>query len=230
MKRQRSHFLVCLALMSVPAVSGAKAEAAQDTPETVDARHPGLASGALTFAQLAELPKGVLLRCGGVEVTAAALGETMKSTRESSPEELKKNAFFLLEREATPKLLLRAAAKASGGASRKGERQLIGKYLDGVTAKVTVTDAEIGQFYKDNVQLFAGASLAAMKDPIRRHLLQRKRNEARDEHLRTLGRRLKIEVAEAWVDEQAPLAMDNPADKARHSGKPTLVAFSGPCG
>ena len=50
------------------------------------------------------------------------------------------------------------------------------------------------------------------------------------EHTRTLGQRLTIEVSSAWADEQAPLVLDNPADKARRSGKPSLVVFTGPCG
>ena len=46
-----------------------------------------------------------------------------------------------------------------------------------------------------------------------------------DEHVRTLGQRISIEVSASWTKEQAALAKDNPVDKARSSGKPSLVDF-----
>ena len=46
-----------------------------------------------------------------------------------------------------------------------------------------------------------------------------------DEHIRTLGQRMSIEVSAAWTKEQSVLARDNPVDKARSSGKPSLVDF-----
>ncbi|NQT53660.1 hypothetical protein HQ576_16500 [bacterium] len=221
---------MCVALCGARSVVGAEVRVGANPVETVEARHPGLASGALTFARLAKLPKGVLLRCGGVEITDAALDETRKATFDLSADELAKNAFFLLEREATPKLLLLLARKATGSDSKKNERDLIDDYLDGVTAKVRVTDEEIARFYKENEQILGGGTLEAMREPIRRHLIGARKEDAVDEHVRTLGRRLKIQVAEAWVDEQALPAGDNPLDKARRSGKPTLALFSDPCG
>lgn len=227
-QKRFSPILTCSMLAGLAAISVAAHSEAK--PETVDARHPGLTFGVLTFARLADLPEGVLLRCGSVAITAAALDEIRSIQYGFSDEELKRNALFLLEREATPRLLLLLARKADGGDGKKSERELIDSYLDRVTAQVRVADAEIARFYDENGQLFGGATLEAMKEPIRRHLLEAKKEDAIGEHVRTLGQRLKIEVSSAWVDEQAPLAMDNPADKARHNGKPTLIAFSGPCG
>ena len=199
--------------------------------ETVEGRHPGLASGALAFARLAELPKGVLLRCGKLELTTADLGKALREAPGLAGEELRRGAFFVLESEATPQLLaLAAKAAAAGDTGTKTERELVEGYFGSVTAKVRVADGEIATFYEENAEFLRGSTLDALKEPIRQYLLEQRKGQAVREHIRTLGQRLKIEVSAAWADEQAPLALDNPVDKARRSGKPSLVVFTGPCG
>jgi thioredoxin 1 len=44
-------------------------------------------------------------------------------------------------------------------------------------------------------------------------------------YIETLGQRTPIEVSAAWVKEQAALAKDNLVDKARTSGRPSMVDF-----
>ena len=53
----------------------------------------------------------------------------------------------------------------------------------------------------------------------------KKKQELASEYIGTLGKIIKIEVSEDWVTKQAVLALDNPVDKARQSGKPSLVDF-----
>ena len=60
---------------------------------------------------------------------------------------------------------------------------------------------------------------------ISQFLLQEKQQQAVAKHIETLGQRTVIEVAASWAKEQAALAKDNPVDKARSSGKPSLVDF-----
>lgn len=198
--------------------------------DTVEARHPGLASGALTFARLAELPRGVLVRCGKLEWTEADLAKVLREFEGPPGEELERNAFAILEGEATERLLVLDAKAAGGGGAGKPDRELLREHLDRITAKVQVTDAEIAAFYEENRELVGNTALDRLKEPIRRHLSEMKKGQAVREHVRTLGQRLRIEVSANWADAQAPLALDNPADKARRSGKPALVVFTGPCG
>jgi len=220
-----------LALLSLAPVSGSAAEPCAGPVETVEARHPGLASGALTHARLAELPKGVLLRCGKVELTTTDAEKALRAAPGLAGEELKRGAFFVLEREATPQLLALAAKAADGDDTGKSaERQVVEGYFGSVTAKLRVTDGEVATFYEENAEFLRGSTLDAVKELIRRYLLDQKKEQAVREHIRTLGQRLKIEVSSAWSDEQAPLVLDNPADTARRSGKPSLVVFTGPCG
>jgi len=219
-----------LAFFSFALAVTAAGERGADAVETVEARHPGLASGALAFARLAELPKGVLLRCGKLELTTRDLEKALREAPGLAGEELKRSAFLVLESEAASQLLALAAKAAAGDTGEKTERQVVEDYFDSVTAKVRVADGEIATFYEENAEFLRESTLDALKEPIRQHLLEQKKEQVVREHIRTLGQRLKIEVSSAWADEQAPLALDNPADKARRSGKPSLVVFTGPCG
>jgi len=213
--------------MACPAAAGTAASSAR--ADTVETRYPCLASGALAFARLADLPDGVVLRCGKLELTTADLQKALRHMVGFAPEELKRNAFFVLENEATPRLLALAAKAAGRDTAGKSERELVDGYLDRVTAKLSVSDGEIAAFYQQNRQLVGGASLDELREAIRQHLLDQKKAQAVREHIRTLGQRLEIEVSSHWTGRQAPLALDNPADEARRSGKPSIVAFTGPC-
>ncbi|NBB94108.1 MAG: thioredoxin fold domain-containing protein [Planctomycetes bacterium] len=73
--------------------------------------------------------------------------------------------------------------------------------------------------------MVGGQPLEAVKEAIANFLRQQKQQEIVDNHIRTLGQRQAVEVASAWLKRQAELAMDNPVDKARASGKPSLVDF-----
>jgi len=230
MRAQLGLVAVWTALLALASPGHAAAPPAGTAAETVESLHPGLASGVLASARLAELPKGVLVRSGPVVLTAVDVARILAETPEPFRREAEQNAFFLLEEEATPRLLLLVAKGERGANEPRSERQLVDEYLERVAAKVRLSDEEVARFYEENQELFGGATLDAMKDLIRQYALEGKKQRAVTEHLRTLGQRLKIEVAAAWVEEQAIPARDNPLDKARRSGKPSLVVFGGACG
>ena len=85
--------------------------------------------------------------------------------------------------------------------------------------------SEVAKFYEENKEACGGATLEQVKDQLKQLVLQQKQQDLVDEHVRTLGQRMSIEVSAAWAKEQAVLAKDNPVDKARSSGKPSLVDF-----
>jgi thiol-disulfide isomerase/thioredoxin len=198
-------------------------------PSTIQEVYPGLASKCLTYARLADLPAGVVLKAEGLTITAKEIaGEIAKAPQETQPQ-LKKNAFFVLENLATRKLLV-GLAKAKMPAMRTdaasiAERDLLDGYFKDVAAKVDVSEKEVADFYENNKDMCGGATLDQMKDSLKQYVLQQKQQEAVDEHIRTLGRRVPVEVSSAWTKEQSVLAKDNPVDKARASGKPSLVDF-----
>ena len=197
--------------------------------QTVDSVYPGITAGVLTHAILADLPKDVLLRSGSVVARAADLERQIAGAREALREQLRQNALFVLERFVQRPLLLQAArkhAKQNGvDLTGKGEAEILQTYFDRLTARVKVTDTEIVEFYEKNKAMCGGVPLARMKSTLRKFVLNEKRQKAVVEHVRTLGKRMPIAVAAAWLAKQAPLIRDNPVDKARASGKPSLIDF-----
>jgi thioredoxin 1 len=198
-------------------------------PLLVRDAYPGLASNSLTYARLSDLPSGVILRTDGLTIKNKDVAEEIAKAPQGMQAQLKKNAFFVLEDITTRKLLV-VLAKAKAPEQKKdapvpAERELIQKYLKEVVAKVEVSDAEVTEFYQNNKDACGGATLAQVKDQLKQYVLQEKQQQAIDEHIRTLGQRMSVEVSAAWTKEQSILARDNPVDKARASGKPSLVDF-----
>lgn len=207
-----------------PATASPPAAASQ--PATVNGAYPGLASSGLTFATLADLPKGTVLKAGDVTVTEKEIADEIAKSPKEVQDQLKKNAFFLLEQMATKALLLREARADVGKDAAGGdERALIQTYLGKLGEKAKVSDEEIVEFYKNNKDAVGGAELDKVKTQIAGYLRQQKQQEAVARHVRAMGQRMPIEVSAPWAKEQAALAKDNPVDKARASGRPSLVDF-----
>jgi thiol-disulfide isomerase/thioredoxin len=190
---------------------------------TVEGTHPGLASGALTFAILAKLPEGTLLESGTVRITQQDLdAELAKVPAEVRPQ-LAQNAFFFLEQVGPQKIILELARREAATSQPDGE--LMRAHFEKITRTVTATDAEVKDFYEANKDLCGGAPLEQMKDQLRQYVQQQKEKAVSDEYIRTLGQRVPIRVSADWTAKQVVLARDNPVDKARLSGKPSLVDF-----
>jgi len=226
----------CVGLALLAAV-GVAEEAASKGDKSVDALYPGLASGALTFARPASLSTGTLLRVETVVISAAEFEKELANAPEELQPQLKKNAFFLLENLATKKLLLHLAKKnrdtTKADSAGQTDSQIIRAYLEPIVKGTSVTDAEVREFYQGNKDMFGGATLEQVKAELKEYLLQQKQQNAVEKHIRTLGKRMTIEVAAPWFAQQAALAKDNPVDKARASSLPSLVDFGasgcGPC-
>lgn len=196
---------------------------------TIDSVYPGLASGILTFAKVAILPKEVLLQAGELKITAGDLDAEMSKASAEIREQLMKNTFFLLEQTGTEKILIQesraAAIVAKKDLKGKSDKEIIQEYLKPITEKVTVTDSEVKDFYEKNKDMCGGATLEQVKDDLKQYVLQQKQQDSIDEHIRTMGQRIVIEVDKVWLDKQNVTARDNPVDKARSNGNPSLIDF-----
>jgi thioredoxin 1 len=206
--------------------------AASPSAPTVEDLYPGLASQSLKFAQPAKLPKGTLLTAGSLTIQEA---EIIRAVSQAGPEmkkQLAHNAFFLLENLATSKLLLQEAYQA-GNKKEKDEHQVIMKFIGEKVKADPVTENELKTFYNENRDLFGGAPLEQVKEALKGHLAQQKRQEALQAYIQNLGQRSVILVDAEWVKKQSLLARDNPVDRARLSGRPSLIDFGatgcGPC-
>jgi thiol-disulfide isomerase/thioredoxin len=203
-------------------------DAAKSNP-VVNDRYPDLAAGSLTFARLADLPAETALKTDGLIISEKEISDEIAQAPPEVQEQLKKNKFFLLENLATTKLLgmtaKTEAARQNKDVASLDEKELIQNYLKDVVAAVQVTDQEVTDFYEKNKDMCGGAALDQVKDQLKQYVLQQKQQEFINQHIRTLGQRIPVEVAAAWTKEQAESAKDNPVDKARASGKPSMVDF-----
>jgi len=208
---------------------GMAADKTASESKTVAEMYPNLVSGVLTFARLTELPSGMLLRSDGLEISASDIDAIISKQPIYLQSQLQRNAFFILEQEANGKILFRLAKKSLQQSEKKidieNERQVIQFYIENLAEKVVVTDDEAKQFYQDNKDMFSRSAFEQVKEPLKQYLLQQKQQEVIDKHIRTLGKRINIEVSASWVKKYAALAKDNPVDQARYSGKPSLVDF-----
>jgi len=205
------------------------APAAGEKAPLVSATYPGLASGCLTYARLSDLPKGTLLKAGDLALTEKDVADEIAKAPQEVQAQFKKNGFFVLERIAGPKLIVRIA-KAEAARTGKElpsqvDRMVIDYHLGGLAEKVEATDAEVADFYQKNKDTLGNATLDQVKAEIRNYLVREKQQTVIARYIETLGQRAPIEVSAAWVKEQAALARDNPVDKARASGKPSMVDF-----
>ena len=184
-----------------------------------------LAEGVLRHARLVELSPGLLLHADGVQITKAEVEEQIEDAPQQLREQLKQNAFLLLEQQATQQLLSTLARQKADDPAGLDEQQLLQQYFEELTSAIAVPDSDVKAFYDENRELVGDAPLAQVQDRIREHLLQQKQQQAVEDHIRGLGKEIAIAVSAAWVKEQAPRVLDNPVDKARGNGTPTFVNF-----
>ena len=236
MKRFGTLPAACLFLLAfVLSLQGAGTDATVKLPpsspksQAVNDLYPGLTTGAFVYAMASELPEEVLLKTGELVIHDKELSEEIAKAQEQMRPKLKKNALFVLEQIATFKLILTEAraeaAKSGKDTSEKDEQTIIQDYLLALAKTVKVSDAEILDFYNSNKEMLGGATLPQVKPQIEQFLLQQKQQEFIDEHIRTIGKRMRIEISAPWLKVQAALAQDNSVDKARASGRPSLVDF-----
>jgi len=222
-------FLFVVLLQGAEKNSTVNPPSAAPESSKVSELYPDLTRACLTYAVVSELPEGVLLKAGELIIKDKDVNEEIAKAQEQMRPKLQKNALFVLEQIATFKLLLAEAkseaAKSGTDISKKDEQAIIQDYLRTLAKSVNVGNAEIFDFYNSNKEAIGNAPLEKVKPQIEQFLLQQKQQELVNKHIRTIGQRVKIEVSASWLKAQAALARDNPVDKARASGRPSLVDF-----
>lgn len=240
-----------------PATQPATVPASRPAAEPVEAVCPGLATGILTHARVADLPKGVIVQAETVQVTQAEVEKEIAEAWPVLQEQLRKNTFFLAEELATPRLLLleakrHAALTAPLGPLRPSGGPLLGTqppppnpgplgtgnpqptdaflintYLKSIAEKVTVSEAEIEAWYGQNRELLGGATLKDVKSHVEAYLREEKQQAAVDAYIRATGQRIEILVDRTWAKAQLAPARENVVDQARWSGKGPTVVAFG---
>lgn len=198
-----------------------------DAIKTVEQSYPELASGVLTHAKVLSLPKGILFKFEDIEISLDEINESILLQPDQLQPELKKNVFFVLEQRATEKVLKKIATqKISENKTEMSDSQVTQAFFEDLTKDVKVTDQDIETFYKENESVFCGTPLENVRKQIKSYVLQDKKQRFIDMYIQTLGQNYSIAVSADWAKQQAAIAKDNPLDKARAAGKPTLAIFS----
>ncbi len=217
---------LCVALAGAAALA---AEQGQTEHRTVEAAYPGLFVGVLSAATIGDLPDGVLVDLGDQQITQRQIDDILAKAPDKLKDQLSKNSLFMAQDLATPRLLIRAAREWATAEKKdtagKSEPYIISDYLQSIAADVTVSDTEVSDFYGDNTEMFNGAKLEDVKEALTQYLRKQKRQAKVDRFVAGLGGKYGVVISASWLKAQVPLAMDNPLDKARTNGKPTMVDF-----
>ncbi len=198
--------------------------AVESEAATLDERYPGLAAGLLKSAVLEPLDDDTLLVAEGVVVGRSELLEGIDEQEPVLRAQLEKNLIFLLEQEAVRRILLEEARKA-GIAVDSGDDAAIQALFEHRTKDATVSQDEARAFYESNKETVGGAPFEQVEDGIRQYLLQDAKQRAVEAYLDSLDDKYSFKINEKWAESQSRMAMDNPVDNARRSGKPTMVEF-----
>jgi len=235
MKYQKRISALAVALMVVfPIISGLGklAWAAEPVKATVESTYPGLASGVLKLARLTDMKKDILLKAYQIEIKPDFAKDMLAQVPPEMRKELEKNLFFLLEQEAM-EMLIKQDAKSMGISVDQPNDVMLKAYVGRLTDGLRVNEVEMKAFYEANKEMVGGMPFDQVKGSIEPFLLEQKKMAALDTRIEDLGKRTDIRLNRDWVKKQAASARDNPVDKARISGKPTLVEFGaagcGPC-
>ena len=192
---------------------------------TIEKTYPGLAAGVLKSARLEKLSSGKLLSADGFEILQTWVDETIHGIPAEMRKEAERGLFFLLEQEVTRRVILRDAKAAGVPMKDLTEDQVIQSYLSQKVDRITVSDREAKSFYDANKELVGGLPFDQVKESIHAFLVQQKQQDAVSDYVKNLENLKDIQINAEWVKKQHVLAMDNPVDRARRSGKPSMVEF-----
>lgn len=212
-----------LALLSIPTVVSAADAPTKAT--LVRESYPTLTTGALASARLVELPTGTVLQSGEMKITQKDLDAEIGKAPQEVRAELKRNLFFVLENKATQAFVdYEAGNWAKENKSTSGSQDtLVKDYLSSLTSSVSVSDEEMKSFFDKNKDMIGDATFDQVKDQLKDYLLDQKRQDAIGAHISAMGERYEIDINKTWAAKQYSAAMDNPIDRARKSGMPTMV-------
>jgi len=217
---------IVLVLLAMTAPS-AVADQEQVSVKVADA-YPYLCSGALRYAQIADLEGGVIASSEGLVIMEKDLNEEIAKFPKSLRGEIEKYPIYALEQAITRKLLAQEAgdwAKKNGKETTASEKDLVQQYLSAQVPQSTVSDREVEEFYKERANMFGGASFDQVKSAIKSFLQDSKTAEAARGFADLAGRRHKILVSSSWIKKQVDSWSKNPVEQARVSGKPSFVNF-----
>jgi thiol-disulfide isomerase/thioredoxin len=192
---------------------------------SVEETYPGLSLGMLKNAKLTKMKPETLAEAGSAQITSAQLQSMLGELPPELLPQLKKNLIFLLEQRVAKTVLVQEAKSAGVLTEGAADEDVIQALALHVTKTATVAEEDIQKFFDANKAMIGEAPYEEVKGPIQAMLLQEKQQEALNAFLEQLQRRVDIRVNRDWFKEQSLLTRDNPVDKARSSGKSSVIQF-----
>jgi thiol-disulfide isomerase/thioredoxin len=192
---------------------------------TLESMYPEFAQGFLKSAKLETMDGENLLKADGFTITRSEIAGAIEDQDQKIRQQLEKNLIFVLEQETIRRVLLNEAQKAGIAAGKKDENQMIQALFENKTKEVTVSEKEAESFYQANQEMVGGVPFDQVAEGIRQYMLQDKKQQAVVNYIDGLSNSVQLRVNEKWIKAQSLLAVDNPVDKARRSGIPTMVEF-----
>lgn len=200
--------------------------------EKMSERYPYLCSGALRYAQLAELEQGIIATWDGFSITQKDLDKEVAKSPNSLREQMEKYQVYVLDQVVTKGLVLHEAAqwaKNNKSNTPSSEQALIERYLWAQIPPINATDQEVEQFYRERlnmfVKTFGDAPYDSVQGTIKAFYEEERRQEAQAKFASLAGQRHEIVVSTTWIKKQVEVWAQNPVEHARVSGKPSFVNF-----
>jgi thioredoxin 1 len=194
--------------------------------KTVKDLYPLLSDRFIKSAKLIALEDDLILKTDtGIVLTRSGMAQALEKQDPRLQDQLKSNLIFLTEQEILT-LILEDEVKKSGMADGSAvTREQVAAFLQSKVGDQTVSDKEAKTFYDENKEMVGGMPFDQVEDSIKKFLLENKQQAAVRTYIHDLGQRHQIRINEKWLDVQYKRMTDNPVDKARLSGKPTMVEF-----
>ncbi len=191
----------------------------------VEDAYPGITMGLLKNAKLVKLKPEVLAEAAGSQYTNEQLQATIKDLPPEVLPQIQKNLIFLLEQRLAVMVLVKEAKSAGIPTEGVSDEDIIQALLMNVAKDVTVTEEDVKAFFEANKAMIGETPYEEVKGPIEAMLAQEKQQQVVNVYLEQLEQKADIRINRQWFEENSPLTRDIPVDKARFSGKPSVIGF-----
>jgi thioredoxin 1 len=194
--------------------------------KTVSDVYPLLSDRFLKSAELVEAESGMLLKTGtGISISLQDFETSLSQYDPKLQDQIKGNLIFLLDQDIITRILLQEAQKSGIQDKTAEPGDQISAYLATRVKEVAVTDKEVQTFYDENKEMMGGAPFEQVQESIKSFLVERKKQEAVQGYIKGLGDSHGLKINQKWLETQYNIMKNNPVDKARSSGKPTMIEF-----
>ncbi|NQT19557.1 MAG: hypothetical protein HQ592_07620 [Planctomycetes bacterium] len=226
MKYLSTTLLIVAVLIAAPALAAEETDAAGEKPKPAGEVYFTFDIGPLKTAALEDMPPDVVAKVNGKSITAKDMARLIMNAPEKDRKLYEMTKPFLLGQMLQREAFVAEAARRGMVAGEESQWDIILRMMSEVTGKVTVSDEEITAAYDELKGALDGAELKDVKENIRMHLLRGKQGAAAAKFREEVAKKVVVAVNKAWAEKQHRLATDNPLDKARASGKVTVVDFT----